>query len=224
MAVNDELLEEPFHARVIGIVADFNFQSLHQQIDPLVIGYQNNPIHSIDYFTLRMSTSNMDASLKQIQAIMYTVDPSHLLEHNFLDERLADFYRQDIQRGRLFAVAATVAIGLACLGLFSLVSFNTEQRTKEIGVRKVLGATVSQITLMLCSEYVKLVVIGFLIAIPVAVWALNEWLSSFAYRISVDWFILITACIISLVVTIFTVGFKSLRAAVANPANSLRTE
>jgi putative ABC transport system permease protein len=224
MAVNEQLLEEPFRARVIGIVRNFNFQSLHQEIAPLVIGYQSNPIHSIDYFTIRISSNNMAESLEQMQAAMHTVDPNHLLEYNFLDERLSDFYTQDLQSSRLFAVAAGVAIGLACLGLFSLVSFNTAQRTREIGVRKVLGATTSQITVMLCSEYVKLVAIGFAIAIPLSFWALNQWLCSFAYRISVAWLILLTACTISFAVTIVTVGLKSMRAAVANPADSLRTE
>src|SRR6185436_15824633 len=105
-----------------------------------------------------------------MEKALQKVDPSHLIEYNFLDQRLGDFYRQDIKRGQIFGMAASIAIALACLGLFSLASFMTEQRTKEIGIRKVLGATTAQIVIMLSGNYIRLVVVGFAIATPLAVW------------------------------------------------------
>ncbi len=224
MAVADVPLEEPFKVKVIGIVNDFHFQSLHQQVAPMVIAYRNNPIHSIDYFTVRLSMEDMDEKLATMQEIFYQVDGSHIIEANYLDMRLAENYQQDAKRGQLFGMTALVAIVLACLGLFSLASFNTAMRTKEIGVRKVLGASVAQVTFMLSSDYIKLVGIGFILAVPFSYWVLQSWLSSFAYRIDIGWMILVAACLISVVVALLTVGYKSIRAAIANPVNSLRNE
>lgn len=223
-AVSEDRLEHPFKGRIIGIVKDFHFQSLHQKIGPLIVAYYNNPIHSIDYFSVRLTEGNVPAVLKQMERALHKVDPTHLLEYNFLDQRLEDFYRQDVKRGQIFALAAGVSIGLACLGLFSLVSFMTEQRTKEIGVRKVLGATSAQIVLMLSGNYLKLVMIGFVIATPLAIWTLGKWLESFAYRITIDWITVLAACILSLMVALLTVGYKSLGAAKRDPVKSLRNE
>jgi putative ABC transport system permease protein len=220
----EEMLDQPYKATVIGIVKDFHFQSLHQKIAPMVIGYRNNPINNIDYFTVRLQNVNMENVLEAMGAAIHRVDPNHLLEYNFLDQRLADFYEADKKRSALFMIAAGVAIALACLGLFSLVSFSTAQRTKEIGVRKVLGASVTQVTVLLSKDYVKLVVIGFVLAAPFSVWALQGWLSSFAYRIDIGWLILTAACLVSLAIALLTVGYKSIRAAVANPVKSLRSE
>ena len=203
---------------------DFHFQSLHQEIGPLLIAWRSNPIHSIDYFSVRLSDSNWQGALKDVEKAFQKVDPNHLIEYNFLDQRLADFYREDIKRGQIFAVATGIAIALACLGLFSLASFMTEQRTKEIGIRKALGATTSQIVVMLSSSYLKLVVVGFILATPLAVWALSQWLESFAYRISIGWLSVGATCLLSLMIALVTVGLKSLKAAMENPVKALRSE
>ncbi len=224
MAVSENPLDAPFRARVIGIIQDFHFQSLHQKIAPLMIGYRNNPVQSIDYFTMRLNTNDLEKSLEAMQAALHKVDNSHLLEYNFLDQRLSDFYKADEKRSALFTMAAVVAVALACLGLFSLASFNTALRTKEIGVRKVLGASVSQITVLLSKDYLKLVALGFVLAAPFSWWALQGWLASFAYRIEIGWLILAVACIISLLIALLTVGYKSVMAAIANPIHSLRSE
>jgi putative ABC transport system permease protein len=220
----DEPLQNPFQVKVIGIVKDFHFQSLYQKIAPLMIAYRSNPVQSIDYFTVRLLPGDLEPTLKTMEKVIKQIDPDHPLEYNFLDERLADFYREDKRRGELFGMAAFVSIGIACLGLFSLASFNTEQRTKEIGIRKTLGASVAQITVLLSRDYVKLVAIGFLIAVPISLWALNEWLSSFAYRVEIGVLILSVAGILSVAIALLTVGLKSIKAAMSNPVNSLRNE
>lgn len=217
-------LPEPFPVTIIGIVQDFHFQSLHQKVAPLVVAHRDNPIQSIDYFTVRLSPGNLENDLKAMEKAIKQVDPDHPLEYNFLDERLADFYREDTKRGELFAIAAFVSIAIACLGLFSLASFDTGLRTKEIGIRKVLGASVAQITMLLSQDYVKLVALGFLLATPLSLWAINGWLSSFAYRIEIGAAILSLAGIVSIVIALLTVGYKSIRAAMGNPVNSLRNE
>lgn len=221
---SDEPLKTPFYAQVIGIVDDFHFQSLHQKIAPMVITHSTNPIQSVDYFTVRLNPGDMETTLKSMEKIIASVDADHPLEYNFLDERLADFYQEDLKRGKLFGISATVSIAIACLGLFSLASFNTEQRTKEIGIRKVLGASLGEITLLLSANYVKLVAAGFLIAAPLSFLALKEWLASFAYRIQIDVWILALAGMLSVIIALLTVGYKSIKAALADPVDSLRSE
>lgn len=223
-SVNFRPLEQPFQGKIIGVVKDFHFQSLHQKIAPLLIAYRNNPIHAIDYFSVRLEAGDWQAALKDMERALHMVDPNELLEYNFLDERLANFYRQDTKRGQLFTIATVVSICLACMGLFSLVSFMTEQRRKEIGIRKALGASVSQIVTMISSSYLRLVLLGFLLATPMAILALDQWLQTFAYRVDIGWVTIVVACGLSLLVAFLTVGYKSFRAAWENPVKSLRNE
>ena len=223
-SVEDEALDTPFRGRIIGIVSDFHFQSLHQKIGPMLLAFRNNPIHSIDYFSVRLHAGDPQSTLKQMDGILRRIDPAHLIEYNFLDERLNNFYRQDTKRGQLFTMAAVVSIGLACLGLFSLVSFMTEQRTKEIGIRKALGATTAQIVALLSSTYVKLVFAAFLIATPLAIWAINHWLQSFAYKTEIGISTIMITGAFSLLIAFITVGYKSIKAAWENPGKSLRSE
>ena len=223
-SVNDEILDTPFRGRIIGIVKDFHFQSLHQKIGPMLIAFRNNPIHSIDYFSVRLMPGNAQSALKEMDLVLRSIDPSHLIEYNFLDDRLDNFYRQDTKRGQLFTIAAVVSVGLACLGLFSLVSFMTEQRTKEIGIRKALGATTAQIVALLSSTYIKLVLAAFIIATPLAIWAINQWLQSFAYKTEIGLLTIIVTGVFSMLIAFVTVGYKSIKAAWENPGKSLRSE
>ena len=210
--------------RIIGIVKDFHFQSLHQKIGPMLMAFRNNPIHSIDYFSVRLLPGDVQTTLKKIDGILLMIDPAHLIEYNFLDQRLNNFYRQDTKRGELFTIAAVVSVGLACLGLFSLVSFMTEQRTKEIGIRKALGATTAQIVALLSSTYIKLVLAAFVIATPLSIWAINQWLQSFAYKTEIGFLAIIMTGVLSLIIAFITVGYKSIKAAWENPGKSLRSE
>ncbi len=157
---------EPFRARVIGIVKDFHFQSLREKIAPMVLAYQKNPVHSIDYFTARIEGKDIPATLAGMNAVLTKIDPSHLLEYHFLDEQLARFYAEDQRRQTLLIWVALATILIACLGLFGLATYAAEQRIKEIGVRKVLGASVLNLTALLSRDFLKLVLIANGIAFP----------------------------------------------------------
>jgi putative ABC transport system permease protein len=214
----------PFRAKVIGIVKDFNFQSLRQRIAPLVMAYRNNPVHVIDYYTARIDGRNQAPILKQMEAVLAKIDANHLLEYHFLDEQLALFYTEDRRRETLLIGIALATIFIACLGLFGLATYAATQRIKEIGVRKVLGASLTQLTSLLAKDFLKLVLIANLLAFPVAWWATNKWLQEFAYHIDIEWWMFVMAGITAMVIALITVSFQAVKAARANPVKSLRTE
>lgn len=217
-------LEQPFRARVIGIVKDFNFQSLHQPLAPMVLGFQKNPVQSIDYFTTKVTTNTMAETLKQMDAILRNIDQSHLFEYHFLDKQWDLFYQQDRVRQVIFLMVAMLTIIIACLGLFGLATYAAEQRIKEIGIRKVLGAGVSSIVTMLSKDFIRLVLIAATIAFPVAWWAMDQWLHEFAYRINIEWWMFAAAALLAIVIALATVSFQAIKAAIANPVESLRSE
>ena len=217
-------LAEPFRARVVAITKDFNFRSLREKVAPLILAYRSNPVHNIDYFTVRLTTSNVEQTLQQFESILHKVDANHLFEYNFLYKQWENFYRDDQKRQVIFLVIAALTILIACLGLFGLATYAAEQRTREIGIRKVLGASVSGLVSMLSKEFIKLVLMASVLAIPVAWWLMNNWLSDFAYRTKIYWWIFVVAGALALLVALFTVGLKALKAAITNPVKSLRTE
>ena len=214
---SERTLSTPLRARVIGITNDFNFQSLYNQVEPLVLGNRNNPIQSIDYFTARISGQNVERTIAQMTDILHSVDPEQLFEYHFLDEQINQFYQADLQRSQLFTTAALCAIFIACLGLFGLATFMAEQKSKEIGIRKVLGASVTNIVGMLSKDFLKLVLIALLIASPIAWYGMNEWLENFAFRIDMEWWIFALAGATAVGIAFFTVSYQSLKAALANP-------
>lgn len=217
-------LKEPFKARVIGITKDFNFRSLREKVAPMVIAYKNNPVQAIDYFTLRVSANNMDATIKKMEGVIAKIDPNHLFEYNFLDKKWDEFYREDQKRQSIFIAIAFMTILIACLGLFGLATYSSEQRIKEIGIRKVLGASVSSIVSMLSKDFLKLVLIATIIAIPLSWLAMYNWLQDFAYRINISWWVFAVGGLMALLIALITVSFQSIKAAIANPVKSLRTE
>lgn len=217
-------LNEPFKARVIGITKDFNFQSLRKKVAPMVIAYKNNPVQPIDYFTSRVSANNIEATVKQMEAVLAKIDPNHLFEYNFLDKKWDEFYREDQKRQSIFIAIALMTILIACLGLFGLATYSAEQRTKEIGIRKVLGASVSNIVSMLSKDFLKLVLIATIIAFPLSWLAMHNWLQDFAYRINISWWVFAVGGLIAVLIALFTVSFQAIKAAIANPVKSLRTE
>ncbi|MCR9286273.1 MAG: hypothetical protein NXI23_02670 [Bacteroidetes bacterium] len=221
---SERVFEVPVRAKVIGITNDFNFQSLYEPVTPLVIGYRNNPIQSIDYFTAHVSGQNMERTIAQMTEIIQAVDPEHLFEYHFLDEQIATFYEADSRRSQLFTIAAICAIFIACLGLFGLAAFMADQRTKEIGIRKVLGATTTGIVGMLSKDFLKPILIALVIASPPAYFFMEKWLADFAYRVDISWWVFALAGIAAVTIASFTVGFQSMKAALANPVESLRSE
>jgi putative ABC transport system permease protein len=214
----------PFTARVIGIVKDFHFQSLREKIAPLVLAYNQTPIHDIDYYTARIDSRDIQATLEKLKAVMLGVNKEDPFEYHFLDKQLALFYKEDQRRQTLLIWVAFSTIFIACLGLFGLATYSAEQRIKEIGVRKVLGASVFNLASLLSGDFLKLVLIAILIAFPVSWWATNKWLQEFAYRIYLSWWVFVLAGILALMIALVTVSFQAIRSASANPVKALRSE
>jgi len=214
----------PFKPRVIGIVQDFHFQSLRDKIEPLILAYNNNPIQVIDYYTARIESKDIQGTLDKLKAVMVGNDKGDPFEYHFLDEQLALFYVEDERRQTILIWVALATIFIACLGLFGLATYSAEQRVKEIGVRKVLGATVVNLASLLSKDFLKLVLIANGIAFPIAWWATNKWLQEYAYHINVQWWVFGLAGAAAILIALITVSYQALRAALINPVKSLRTE
>ena len=217
-------LDKPFMVTVTGIVKDFNFQSLHEPLAPMILGFQNNPIISIDYFTARLAGNNTSTTLEQMDAILHSIDQNHLFEYHFLDRQWDLFYRDDRIRQTIFLIISILAIFIAGLGLFGLSTYAAEQRVKEIGIRKVLGASVQSVVIMLSKEFIKLVLIASVIAFPVAWLSMNKWLQDFAYRITISWWVFVLSALTAVIIAWITISYQAIKAATANPVKSLRTE
>jgi len=216
--------ESEYRARVVGVVKDFNFASLHEPVGPIVLGHRNNPIQSIDYFTVRLAGDDHAGAVKALAAIHGKFDTVTPFEYNFLDDRIGDFYVNDRRSGEIFTISAVLAIAIACLGLLGLVSYTTEQRTREIGIRKTLGASAGNILLLLSRDIAVPAAIAAVVASPVSYFILESWLRDFAYRIDIGPSTFIIAALIAAVVGALTVSFHAVRAARANPVDSLRYE
>jgi putative ABC transport system permease protein len=209
------------HFRVIGVVEDFNFESMRQSVGPLcfTLGKNYSSILSV-----KMSGSAAKDLIASVTPVWKRFSPSQPLRYTFLDESFAKMYA-DVQRmGRIFTSFSIFAIVIACLGLFALSAFMAEQRTKEIGVRKVLGASAASIARMLSKDFAKLVLIAMIIASPLGWLAMNKWLQDFAYRVPISWWIFALAGFVVVAVALLTVSFQAIKAAFSNPVDSLRTE
>lgn len=207
--------------QIIGIVKDFHFRSLHEPILPVIICSQ--PDWGLQVF-IKTTAENTAQALAATEAAWKDLLPNQPFEYTFEDETFAKLYQADQRTGQLLRVFASIAIFISCLGLFGLATFSAERRTKEIGIRKVLGASIADIATLLSKEFLQLVLVGFIIAAPVGWWAMNKWLEDFAYRIDIQWWIFALAGIAAFVITFLTVSFQAVRAAVTNPVQSLRSE
>ncbi|MEO6166938.1 MAG: ABC transporter permease [Chitinophagales bacterium] len=205
---------------IIGILKDFNFNSLRQQVTPLAL-FRSEEHGSI---AVRVSTHNIPGLILQIGDKWNSMAPGQPFAWSFMDDDFNTAYQSDQRIGKIFISFAILAILIACLGLFGLVTYAAEQRTKEIGIRKVLGATVINIVSMLSKDFLKLVAIAALIAFPIAWFGMNKWLEDFAYRVSISWWIFLLAAALAIIIALLTVGFQAIKAAIANPVKSLRTE
>jgi putative ABC transport system permease protein len=217
-------LQNPWTPRVIGIVKDFNFQSLRSKVEPMILAYNINPIHGIDYYTVRIDANNIESTLEKLKAVMVKNAAHDPFEYHFLDDQLALFYVEDQRRQTLLIWVALATVFIACLGLFGLATYAAVQRVKEIGVRKVLGATVFNLASLLSKDFLKLVLIANGIAFPVAWWATNKWLQEYAYHIDIEWWVFALSGAAALLIAIVTVSYQAIRAAMGNPVKSLRTE
>jgi len=213
---------ETYNYTIVGVVKDFHFQDLRVPIEPYGFYLNNRPYYN--YLMVHAKASDMSALLRSIESSWHKLNPNEPFEYSFLD---ADFQKNYQAENRLSAIVGyftVIAILISCLGLFGLATFSAEQRIKEIGVRKVLGASVGNIVGLLSKEFLKLVLIAIVIASPVAWWAMNKWLQDFAYRTSIGWTVFVLTALIALCIALLTISFQAIKAAIANPVKSLRTE
>jgi len=208
-----------FTYTVIGVVKDFNFRSLHEPITPLLMVL--NPESGLIFKVKTGDVSGLLAAMKQEWAKFNVEEP---FAYSFMDELYNKTYSAEEKTGRILNIFTVLTILVACLGLFGLAIYTTEQRTKEIGIRKVLGASVIQVTNMLSKDFLKLVLIACVIAFPLSYWAMHNWLQDFAYRISIQWWMFALAALIALFIALATVSFQAVKAALANPVKSLKVE
>jgi putative ABC transport system permease protein len=206
---------------VIGVVKDFNFNSLHHKIQPLYISSQT---WGYDEMSVKISPQNYAAALTHLEKIWNEHVPDRPFQYIFLDEHFAMLYLSDKQVSQIVGVIAGLAIFTACLGLFGLAAITTEQRTKEIGIRKVLGASLSNLIALLVKNFARLVIIAFLVAAPVAYFIMQNWLQNFVYRVEIGWWVFALAGGTALLIALLTVSTQAIKAALANPVESLRYE
>ncbi|MEM7108896.1 MAG: FtsX-like permease family protein [Bacteroidota bacterium] len=212
--------EDP--GRVIGVVKDFHFKHLHEEVDPLVMYLE--PSYEGALLALKLNTADMSNTVELIKARWAEILPQHEFEYSFLDESFDALFDQEKRLGQIFGVFALLAVFISCLGLFGLTSFTIEQRKKSVAVRKVLGATVAGIVGLVSKDFLKLVIVGMVIAAPIAYYAMNSWLSGFAYNVGFQWLVFIYAALASIFVAFITISYHSLKAATSNPVKSLREQ
>jgi putative ABC transport system permease protein len=210
-----------YYVTIVGVLKDFHFTSLKNQIKPFA--FINSPRRQW-YFTIKLSTDNMKATLTQLENVWEKFSHERPFEYSFLDETYAKLYQSEARFQKVFISLVVLGIIIACLGLLGLSTFAAQRRVKEIGIRKVLGASAGSIVGLLSRDFLKLVGIALVIAIPIAWFAMTKWLQDFAYRINIHWWVFIAAAAIALLIAFITVSSQAIKAAVTNPAKSLRTE
>ncbi len=223
-AVGKDFKYGQFSGHIIGVVKDFHFESLHQTITPLVFVLPPPSQSFYNNISIKISGKNIASSLETIKNTWQKFLPQLPYQSSFFDENFAKLYDAERKQETIFTTFACIAIFIACLGLFGLSAFAISQRVKEIGVRKVLGASTTTIVSLLSKDFLKLVLIAAIIAFPIAWYAMHNWLQDFAYRISMHWWVFIIAAIAAAFIALITVGMQAIKAATANPVKSLRTE
>jgi putative ABC transport system permease protein len=205
---------------IIGVVANFHFQSMKENIDALsfVLG------DSRGFALFKINTSDIQNTIVRVEQNWNELAPDQPFVYTVLDVEYNDMYQAEQKIGTIFTSFALLAIFIACLGLFALSAYTAEQRTKEIGVRKVLGASVQSVVLLLSKEFVKLILIAFIIAAPLAWWGIDAWLSTYTYRTNIGFEVFLLAGLVAFLIAWLTMSYQSIRAAMSNPVNSLRSE
>ena len=213
---------ETYSWTIVGVVKDFHFQDLHVPIAPYAFQLNNRPFYN--YLIVHAKTADISSLLKSISASWHKLNPNEPFEYSFIDEDFQKNYEAETRLTAIVGYFTVIAILISCLGLFGLATFSAEQRTKEIGVRKVLGASVTGIVALLSKDFLKLIAISILIASPVAWWIMNKWLRDFAYRTNISWTVFVITTVVALLIALITISFQAIRAAIVNPVKSLRTE
>ena len=211
------------YVEIAGVMKDFNYNSLHTEVRPFMLVYDGNE-SQFSSLTVAVNSNNYKDILARIEAIWHKDLPAVPFEYSFLDDEVQKQYETEITLARIINSFTFMAILISCLGLFGLATFSAEQRKKEIGIRKVLGASVSGIVQLLSKDFLKLVVISFVIATPIAWWAMSKWLQAFVYRIDVSWWMLALAGLMAVAIALVTVSSQAIKAAISNPVKNLRTE
>ncbi|MBN8852118.1 MAG: hypothetical protein BGO55_26790 [Sphingobacteriales bacterium 50-39] len=219
-AVGQEISFQDGKGTIVGVVQDFNFKPIQRTIEPLIL--QLNRWGGV--VVVRTRPGNTEATIKALSRISTQFDPAYPAAYGFLDQDLAKQYKGEQQMGSIFNLFALLAVFISCLGLYGLSAYMAEQRTREIGVRKVLGASLFHIVRLLSADFTRLIIVAMIVAIPLAWWAVNKWLESFAYHIHVGWTVFLLAPIAALVIAWLTVSYESVKAGVTNPVKSLRSE
>ena len=220
-AVNEMMISSGDTVKVLGIVANYHHEGLQKEIEPVLFRLQPN---SRDAYSVKISTGNVQSTIGGIEKLWNKYFPADPFNYYFLDELFDQQYKADKQFGSVFGLFAFLAILIACFGLLGLSAFNVLQRTKEIGIRKVLGASVQNVLFILSKDFLKPVFISFVVAIPLTWFIMHNWLQDFAYRINIQWWVFLIAAMSALIIALLTISFQAIKAAIANPATSLRTE
>lgn len=221
-ALNKEIaFNDQMKGTIVGVMKNFNTRSFRDQLAPLIITTFKQNYNQV---SVKLDTKDVVPVLQSIQKLWDRTYPDFVYEYQFLDDKIAGFYKQESQLSQLYQLFATIAIFLSCLGLYGLASFMAVQKIKEVGIRKVLGATVSNIVYLFSKEFVWLITIAFLISTPVAWYFMNKWLQNFAFKIHLSWWIFLAGGIASVIIALASVSFQAIKAAIANPVKSLRTE
>lgn len=221
--IHYDLRGKQYNVQIAGVVKDFHYEDLHTPITPYAFQLENDK-DQYNYMIVHARAGNMAPVLKLIENAWRKYDQNDPFEYNFLDDEFQKNYEADNRLAAIVGYFTVIAIVISCLGLFGLAAFSAEQRTKEIGVRKVLGASVSTIVSLLSVDFLKLIVVSVFIASPIAWWAMNKWLQGFAYRKPIDWTIFACTTVIAIIIGVLTIGSQALKAALMNPVKSLRSE
>ncbi len=217
----------PYHGEIVGVVEDFNFVSKHKTIEPLVVQLRSLPRHfnfELKYIAIKMNTQDLKGTVAAVEQKWKELAPGRPFDYFFLDQELDKLYKDEEKLGKVAGIFSGLAVIVACLGLFALASFIAEERKKEIGIRKVMGGSVGQIVFLLSTDFSKLIAIAFIISCPIAWYAINSWLNSFAFRIDINWVIFILVGFATFVIALLTTSYRALQAAFSNPIKTLRHE
>jgi putative ABC transport system permease protein len=207
--------------KIIGVMKDFHYRSLQQDIKPLCMRVDSGGSNLV---SVKVAAANLTATIAAVESKWKELIPGRPFSYSFLDETFDKQYRSEERFGKLFLNFAILAILISCLGLLGLASYSTMQRTREIGIRKVLGASFPNIINQLSKDFLQLVLVSFVIASPIAWFFMHRWLNDFAYKIDINWWVFVLAGITAILIAIATVSFQAIKAAIANPVKSLRTE